>query len=89
MIRGVLGLRTESETFSGTLRAKTIEAMMGGKFWTLQAGTSLDLGDHFGHVFDIRFLGRDGQRRWAFNTSWGLSHRAVGATIMVHGDDAG
>jgi prolyl-tRNA synthetase len=40
-------------------------------------------------VFDIRFLDRDGERKWAFNTSFGLSHRAVGATVMVHGDDAG
>ena len=52
-------------------------------------GTSHDLGDHFGRVFDIRFLDRDGERKWAFNTSFGLSHRAVGATVMVHGDDAG
>ncbi len=85
----VSGLKTEAEKFAGALRTHTIEAMMGGKFWALQAGTSHDLGDHFGRVFGIRFLDRDGERRWAFNTSWGLSHRAVGATIMVHGDDAG
>lgn len=85
----VPGLKTETEKFAGALRTHTIEAMMGGKFWALQAGTSHDLGDHFGRVFDIRFLDRDGQRKWAFNTSWGLSHRAVGATVMVHGDDAG
>jgi prolyl-tRNA synthetase len=85
----VPGLKTESEKFAGALRTHTIEAMMGGKFWALQAGTSHDLGDHFGRVFDIRFLDRDGERKWAFNTSWGLSHRAVGATVMVHGDDAG
>jgi prolyl-tRNA synthetase len=63
--------------------------MMGGKFWALQAGTSHDLGDHFGRVFEISFLDRDGERKLAFNTSFGLSHRAVGATVMVHGDDAG
>ena len=85
----VPGLKTEAEKFAGALRTHTIEAMMGGKFWALQAGTSHDLGDHFGRVFGIRFLDRDGERRWAFNTSWGLSHRAVGATVMVHGDDAG
>jgi prolyl-tRNA synthetase len=85
----VPGLKTESEKFAGALRTHTVEAMMGGKFWALQAGTSHDLGDHFGRVFDIRFLDRDGERKWAFNTSFGLSHRAVGATVMVHGDDAG
>jgi prolyl-tRNA synthetase len=85
----VPGLKTESEKFAGALRTHTVEAMMGGKFWALQAGTSHDLGDHFGRVFGIRFLDREGERKWAFNTSWGLSHRVVGATVMVHGDDAG
>lgn len=85
----VPGLKTESEKFAGALRTHTVEAMMGGKFWALQAGTSHDLGDHFGRAFGIRFLDRDGERKWAFNTSWGLSHRVVGATVMVHGDDAG
>ena len=88
-IPAVPGVKTEAEKFAGALRTHTIEAMMGGKYWALQAGTSHDLGDHFGRVFGIRFLDRDGERRFAFNTSWGLSHRAVGATIMVHGDDAG
>jgi prolyl-tRNA synthetase len=88
-ISTVPGLKTESEKFAGALRTHTVEAMMGGKFWALQSGTSHDLGDHFGRVFDIQFLDRDGERKFAFNTSWGLSHRVVGATIMVHGDAAG
>jgi prolyl-tRNA synthetase len=85
----VPGLKTESEKFAGALRTHTVEAMMGGKFWALQAGTSHDLGDHFGRVFGIRFLDRDGERKFAFSTSWGLSHRVVGATVMVHGDAGG
>ena len=83
------GLKTESEKFAGALRTHTVEAMMGGKHWALQVSTSHDLGDHFGRVFGIQFLDRAGERTWAFNTSWGLSHRVVGATIMVHGDDTG
>ncbi len=85
----VPGRKSESEKFAGALHTYTVEAMMGGKHWALQSGTSHNLGDHFGRVFDIRFLDRDGARKFAFNTSWGLSHRVVGATIMVHGDDAG
>ncbi|HET7092744.1 MAG TPA: proline--tRNA ligase [Thermomicrobiales bacterium] len=85
----VAGVKTEAEKFAGALRTHTVEAMMGGKFWALQAGTSHDLGDHFGRAFDIRFVDRDGARKWAFSTSWGLSQRAVGAVIMVHGDAAG
>ena len=85
----VPGVKTEAEKFAGALRTHTVEAMMGGKYWALQAGTSHDLGDHFGRVFGIRFLDRDGERKFAFNTSFGLSHRTVGAIVMVHGDDAG
>lgn len=83
------GAKSESEKFAGAYKTYTVEAMMGGKHWALQSGTSHNLGDHFGKVFDIRFLDRDGERKYAFNTSWGLSHRVVGATIMVHGDDSG
>jgi prolyl-tRNA synthetase len=83
------GQKTESEKFAGALRTYTIEAMMGGKHWALQSATSHNLGDHFGRVFDIQYLDAQGQRRYAFNTSWGLSHRTVGAMVMVHGDDRG
>lgn len=83
------GQKSESEKFAGAHRTYTIEAMMGGKRWALQSGTSHDLGDHFGKVFDIQFLDRDGERKHAFNSSWGLSHRTIGAIVMVHGDDSG
>jgi prolyl-tRNA synthetase len=62
--------------------------MMGdGK--ALQSGTSHNLADHFARGFDIQFLDRDNERKYAFTTSWGLSTRTVGAVIMVHGDSAG
>src|SRR5215217_7421947 len=85
----VPGSKSESEKFAGALHTYTVEAMMGGKYWALQAGTSHNLGDHFGRVFGIQFLDRDGERKHAFNTSFGLSHRTVGAVIMVHGDERG
>lgn len=85
----VPGLKTEAEKFAGAWRTYTVEAMMGGKFWALQAGTSHNLADHFGRVFGIEFLDREGTRRFAHTTSFGLSTRTVGAIVMVHGDDAG
>jgi prolyl-tRNA synthetase len=88
-VPAVAGTKSEAEKFAGALRTYTVESMMGGKHWALQSGTSHNLGDHFGRVFGIRFLDRDGERKFAFNTSWGLSHRTVGAIVMVHGDDAG
>lgn len=85
----IAGQKSEAEKFAGALRTYTVEAMMGGKNWALQAGTSHNLGDHFARAFDIRFLDRDGERKYAHSTSWGLSQRTIGATIMVHGDERG
>jgi prolyl-tRNA synthetase len=85
----VPGVKSESEKFAGAHRTYTVEAMMGGKNWALQAGTSHNLADHFGKVFDIQFLDRDGARKHAFSTSFGLSQRTIGAVVMVHGDERG
>jgi len=68
----VPGRKTESEKFAGALRTYSIEALMGdGR--ALQAGTSHNLGQHFARVFDITFLDRDGQRKYVWQTSWGVS----------------
>lgn len=82
------GVKSESERFAGADRTYSIEAMMGdGK--ALQAGTSHNLGQNFAKAFDIRFLDRDGERKFCWTTSWGMSTRIIGAIIMVHGDDQG
>jgi prolyl-tRNA synthetase len=85
----VPGVKSESEKFAGAWRTYTVEAMMGGKNWALQAGTSHNLADHFGKVFGIQFLDRDGTRKHAFSTSFGFSFRTIGAVVMVHGDERG
>lgn len=84
----VVGRKSEKEKFAGALRTYTMEAMMqDGK--ALQAGTSHNLGQHFAKVFDIQYLDRDGQLKYAWQTSWGVSTRLIGAIIMVHGDERG
>ncbi|MBI2941621.1 MAG: proline--tRNA ligase, partial [Chloroflexi bacterium] len=55
----------------------------------LQSATSHFLGQNFARAFDITFQDADGARKHVWTTSWGLSTRAVGAVIMVHGDDSG
>jgi prolyl-tRNA synthetase len=83
------GVKSEAEKFAGALRTYSVEAMMGGKRWALQAGTSHNLGDHFGRAFDAEFLDRDGERKPIQSTSWAVSQRVIGAVVMVHGDDSG
>jgi prolyl-tRNA synthetase len=88
-IPSIPGRKSEAEKFAGAHSTYTVEAMMGGKKWALQAGTSHYFADHFGRAFDVQFLDRDGARKYIESTSWAVSQRVIGAVIMVHGDDAG
>ncbi len=82
------GIKTESEKFAGADRTYCVEALMAdGK--ALQAGTSHNLGQNFAKAFDITYQDEDRERKYVWQTSWGVSTRLIGAVIMVHGDDAG
>ena len=82
------GLKTEKEKFAGAHHTYCIEALMqDGK--ALQAGTSHHLGQSFAKAFDLKFQTEAGDWQHAFNTSWGVSTRLVGAIVMAHGDDNG
>ena len=82
------GRKSMAEKFAGALASYSIEAMMGDTR-ALQAGTSHYFGQQFSRAFGIQFLNRDNELEYAYQTSWGVSTRLVGALIMVHGDDQG
>ena len=80
--------KSESERFAGAKRTLTIEAMMqDGK--ALQMGTSHNLGQGFSEAFNVMFTDKDGQRKYAWLASWGVSTRVIGGLIMTHSDDKG
>jgi prolyl-tRNA synthetase len=82
------GEKTERERFAGAVRTYCIEAMMrDGK--ALQAGTSHFLGQNFAKAFDIKFQSQGGELEYAWQTSWGVSTRLVGAVVLGHGDEKG
>lgn len=82
------GQKSESEKFAGALKTYTCEAMMqDGK--ALQFSTSHNLGDHFAKAFDIQFLDENNEKKFGWQTSWGLSTRSIGGLIMTHSDDKG
>lgn len=82
------GRKTESEKFAGAESTYTIEALMrDGK--ALQAGTSHHLGQNFAKAFDTKFTNESNQPEYAYQTSWGVSTRLVGAIVMGHHDDVG
>jgi prolyl-tRNA synthetase len=82
------GLKTEKEKFAGAEYTYTVEALMHNGV-ALQSGTSHYFGQKFAKAYDIKFLNKNNELEYAYQTSWGVSNRMIGALIMVHGDDSG
>ncbi len=84
----VTGVKTASERFAGAVDTYCIESLMqDGK--ALQAGTSHFLGQNFAKAFDVKFQDTDGEHKYVWATSWGVSTRLIGGLIMTHSDDNG
>lgn len=84
----VIGKKSEKEKFVGAVYTTTMESIMpDGK--ALQMGTSHFLGQNFSKPFDVKFTDKDNVEHFAWQTSWGVSWRLIGAMVMVHGDDKG
>lgn len=84
----ITGVKTASERFAGAVDTYCIEALMqDGK--ALQAGTSHFLGQNFAKAFDVKFQDKDGEHKYVWATSWGVSTRLIGGLIMTHSDDNG
>ena len=82
------GRKTPKEQFAGADSTYTVETMTyDGR--ALQAGTSHYFGQNFTKPFEIKFQNREGKEEYAYQTSWGISTRLIGALIMAHGDNRG
>ncbi|MBU4690347.1 proline--tRNA ligase [Mycoplasma sp. ES3157-GEN-MYC] len=84
----IVGKKTPKEKFAGACSTYTVEAMMkDGR--ALQAGTSHYLAQNFSKPFEITFKDENNNIQFAYQTSWGVSTRLLGAIIMTHGDNRG
>ena len=82
------GQKTAKEQFAGAEATYTVETLMhDGR--ALQGGTSHYFGQNFTKAFDIKFQNKEGEQEYAYQTSWGISTRLIGAVIMAHGDNRG
>ena len=84
----VTGRKTESEKFAGADYTLTVEAMMYNGV-ALQSATSHYFGNGFAKAFDVKFVNKNNEEEYCYQTSWGLTTRSIGGLIMCHGDDNG
>ncbi|MDE1856508.1 MAG: proline--tRNA ligase [Candidatus Micrarchaeota archaeon] len=85
---GVVGEKTQSEKFAGAVASYSIEHLLPeGK--AIQGPDTHDYGNNFSKAFEISFIDREGQKRYAYQNTFGFSTRELGAMVAVHGDDKG
>jgi prolyl-tRNA synthetase len=76
------------DKFAGALTTHAFDTVLpDGR--ALQIGTTHDLGQNFARAFDFTFETADGGRTHPWQTSYGISERAIAAVIALHGDDRG
>ncbi|MFN4133100.1 MAG: proline--tRNA ligase [Candidatus Hadarchaeales archaeon] len=84
----VITKRPPWDTFAGAVFSIAFDTLSpDGK--TLQIGTVHNLGQNFAKVYGITYETLDGNHNYVYQTCYGISERAMAATIMVHGDDCG
>ena len=84
----ITGKKTEKEKFAGAETTYTCEALMHNGV-ALQSATSHYFGQKFSKAHDIKFLNRNNEWEYAYQTSWGSTTRMIGGLIMVHSDENG
>lgn len=78
--------KTESEKFPWADYTSTIEAL--AKDWkAIQAGTSHHLWQNFSKSFDIKFVDKNEEIKYAWQSTWWVSTRLVWTLIVLHWDD--
>ena len=84
----ITGQKSALERFPGAEETHTFEALMpDGK--ALQMGTSHLLLPSFAESFSIQYQDQSGTLMQPHLTSWGVTTRLLGATVMMHGDQSG
>ncbi len=87
-IPSISGRKTEKEKFAGAEFTITNEALMYDGV-CLQSGTSHYFGQKFSKAYDVKFLNKENNLEYVYQTSWGTTTRMIGGLIMVHSDDYG
>jgi len=85
----IKGRKSEGEKFAGGFFTTTTEAFVPATGRGIQGATSHCLGQNFSKMFKITFEDDKGQKEFAWQNSWGLSTRTIGALIMIHGYNQG
>ena len=85
---GYTGRKTDSEKFAGAEATYSVEHLLpDGK--AIQGPDFHSDGQRFSKAFEIVFIDKDGEKRFAWQNTWAITTREIGVMLAVHGDDKG
>lgn len=85
---GYLGKKSKAETFAGAEGTYSIEHLLpDGK--AIQGPDWHSDGQNFAKAFNIVFIGKTGEKEFAYQNTWAISTREIGVMLAVHSDDRG
>jgi len=85
---GLFGRKTEKEKFAGAIFSEKIHYMMpNGKM--IEGPCFHHDGQNFAKVFDIKFLDKNEKPQYAWQNTWAISTRMLGAMFAIHSDEKG
>lgn len=85
---GIKGMKTDNEKFAGAMASYSIEHLMPDG-WALQGPDHHSDGQNFAKAFDIKFIDKDGNKKYVYQNTYAITTRELGAMILTHGDDKG
>ncbi|HUC38851.1 MAG TPA: proline--tRNA ligase [Candidatus Acidoferrum sp.] len=85
---GITGRKTDTEKFAGAEASYSIEHLLPDGL-AIQGPDFHSDGQRFAKAFEIKFLDKNGKTEYAYQNTFAISTRELGAMIAIHGDDKG
>jgi prolyl-tRNA synthetase len=85
---GIAGKKTDNEKFAGAVASYSVEHIMPDGY-AIQGPDFHNDGQNFAKAFSITFLDKNGKQQYAWQNTYAISTRELGAVVAIHGDDKG
>ena len=85
---GIYGRKTEKEKFAGAIFSEKLHYMLPNSR-VIEGPCFHHDGQNFAKAYDIKFLDKDEKEKYAWQNTWAISTRMLGAMYAIHSDDKG
>jgi prolyl-tRNA synthetase len=85
---GIYGRKTQKEKFAGAVFSEKLHYMLPNSR-VIEGPCFHHDGQNFAKAYDIKFLDKEGKEKYAWQNTWAISTRMLGAMFAIHSDNNG